>query len=285
VKLNSDFDKFTPKDQAGFLSLVQEVLHKGGRVKVIQKCPGCVSLTLGLDAQETQLFFRAVEAGAFARYALIDARIVDIQERPRPVEFWVTYLRGLSAYVVPEQLALDTIANPHTEQHLFAGRSVSREASRCSIHIGRRGTGAESHTVFVLSSFLDHHPVIGFAASLYNADVEHSPDGEPLAVLRAFLARYGVDETYTGLGTKRLFLAVPLTLPPFVRSGPVAIGYLHALRRPSGNERAGDTEFLNLHFYEPEANRVFIELAFGFSRRRYALDLRRHGVDLPPDLQ
>ena len=281
LKLNREFDSYTEEEQQTFLTYVQDTLGKHGNIEVTQKSRGCVSLTVKLTAGETSRLFSAVEDGAFEPHGLIDARIVDVEMPPPAVEFWATYSDGICPYVVPRQTVLDIIANPRAAQHLLRGRSAALENSRCSIFVRTIGRGSEQHSELVVSSFLEEHIVVGFAARVYTSDVPHSPDWAPLDVLKAFLDRYGVDEEYTGLGSERLFQAVPLHLPLFIRNGPMAIAYLHSLRRHPAKHDPRDIEFLNLHFYEPENHRVFIELAFGFSLRRYVRDLLQHRVKLP----
>jgi len=281
LTLNREFDSFTDEDQQNFLTFVQDVLEKHGNLEVTQKTPGSVNLTIELSERETERLFTAVEAGTFRPYGLSDARIVHVKIPPPAVEFWETYLGGISPHVLAEQTVLDIIATPHRAQHFFQGRSTALENSRCSLFVKTFGHASDQYTALVVSSFLHSHMVVGFAARLYPSDVPHSSDWEPLDILRAFLKRYGIDETYTGLGSKRLFQAVPLPLPLFVHNGPLAIAYLHSLRRHPAKQDPRQIEFINLHFYEPENHRVFIELAFGFSLRRYVRDLHRHGVNLP----
>lgn len=281
LTLNREFEEFSEQDQQEFFEFVQQILEKRGNINVTQKGPGSVNLTIELNAVETSRLFTAFEAGAFDQYDLVDARIDNVQSPPpASVEFWQTYLGGICPYVVPKDVVLNVIGNPDRQQHLRGGKDASLLNSRCSLFV-KRFDGPNGYTALVVSSFIDSHIVVGFAVRIYPSDVEHSLDLEPVAVLRAFLDKYGVKEAYTGLGAKRLFFAVPLKLPSFIRNGPMAIGYLHSLRKHPANLDPRDIEFLNLHFYEPKKRRVFIELAFGISLSRYAHDLLRHDVILP----
>lgn len=280
LTLRRDFKSFSVVEQQKFISYVKHVLAKNGDITVSQICPGSVNLTIELDARETECLFTAVEAGTFKRFGLVDARIVRAKPKPPEVHFWQTYRGGISAYILPENEVLDVVANPHTQQHILRGENVSYGSGRCALYAKTHGHSSDRYTALVISSMLHSHWLIGMGLRVYPSDVPHSPDWEPLDILKAFLDKYGVDETYAHLGSKRLFLSVPVPLPPFVRNELLALAYVHALRRHSMNEE-GDLEVVNLHFYEELACRVFIEVAFAFSLRRYALDLRCHGFNLP----
>jgi hypothetical protein len=251
-------------------------------MQVAQFTPGCVSLTIELDEPETQRLFTAVENGSFRQYDLIDARITGVQISPPELEFWPTYTRGVSCYAVPRAQVAEVVNSPTLHQHILCGRTVPFEDSRCSLYAKHFPSSSDPYTVLVLSMFHRAHRAVGLAVRVYEADVEHSRDWQPLQLLEAFLNKYGVDETYEGIGTRRLFVAVPLSIPGyFAQDEAVAIAYVHTLRRPSSNNRIGDVEFLNLHFYEHQTKSVFIELAFGIALRRYVTDLLRHGLSIP----
>lgn len=77
VKINRDFTTYSQKDQEALLCAISIFLDVSGDIRVTNKQPGSVKLTLELTFQQAERLLWAAKGGEFAGFDVVDARIVD----------------------------------------------------------------------------------------------------------------------------------------------------------------------------------------------------------------
>jgi len=285
LRLKREFDDFGKSDAEKVLQAVQQVLQNDERIDLISVRRGSVVLRVRLNGRQLAGLLLAQEKNALDSVGIVEVEIEKAENDPMPVVLAPSYLTGISHYLLSRSALLAVLSTPDSSQHFFAGNEVPESQARCSLYVKRLKPHliGEDFTALVISGLLGNTRLASCALRLYDAEVRHSRTWSPADMLRAFLEIYGVDESYEQLGTKRVFRGVSVNLPPHVITHGEAAAYvLRLCRHPSG-QRPGDVEFVNVNFFDREHRRLFIELAFAFSCKRYAVSLVRHNLHFPSE--
>jgi len=285
LNLERDFETFSDADQRDFLGIIQQVLQKHGNVEVVHRKRGSVLLTIKLSASETLRLLEALESGALAPYGVVDAQVGQIVVprgllRPGPY-----YPRTVCWYAVSPKHANDVLGHPNVVQHLRNGISVSPEKALCSLYVKEYGRphSPGHYTALVLVQGVPASDYIDLWAGfrVYSREVEHSSSWEPLNILSAFLDVYGVDLILKGVGTQRLFRATRFRPPQRLERGPLLRAYTKSIQEVMVTPETGPVESFALEDWCEDEGEILVECAFAVARRRYAIALAGHHVDVP----
>jgi hypothetical protein len=188
----------------------------------------------------------------------------------------------------------------HIEEALRAPDATQHLKSQLdflvSLFVKRVGSGRDSFTLFTVALRDGYTLRVRDALRVYHADVNVERATEPLAVLRAFLNRYGLP---VQIGPRSGLLLLN-EIFPFVGSPKDLNDLIVIAGKPwpglykttqwhwdseSGHRSFGDSpgvdDALVLWKYQAALNIVAIGIAYAFNGRQYDEDLRRHGVSVP----
>lgn len=283
LTFDRDFDSFSDSEQKEIMLLIEKVVQRQGSVEIRRKSRGSVILSFDLKSAEVKKLFVAIEAGELDRFLLSRAEVHEIVSATASFGFAESYLDGISHYAIPRQQVLQIISSPDAKQHLLLGKPVDESNSICSIYTkfyGGRSSG-EAYTALVVAGHSQTTLVVFTALRVYSADMRHSSYRAPLDTLRAFLEVYGSEKTLPKYGTKRLFMAAPLTLPSMGMSRESVDNYLKTFRYFDTAATPGPVEWHDIWHFMPDIGNIVIELSFGISLRKYVKALRRHKVCIP----
>jgi len=279
VELDRDFDSFTDDNQHELLTVIKQILGKGGDIVVKQRCRGSVLVTLQLRGDETERLIAAIRSGDLKSQQVIDATIDYDAFRPTEFVFVEAYDGGITPEAFSKQHILEIVRRPDKQQGLSSGRIVPVSNAGCILatkSFGRQAAkGAYTALVILSHGRATQEIVAGFR--VYSSEIPHSADWEPLNILKAFVDKYGFEVEYTGVATGRLFQALWVPFPPSVSSYSRLGLYLNSIRKYVSGE-TGPAEHPTVFRVDPFSSRAFIELGFSISVRPYGLALRRHGI-------
>lgn len=194
----------------------------------------------------------------------------------RPDQYEIEYIPYFGAseeHGVRRNHVTDVLRHPDAVQHL----PVMREQSPAiSIYLKAevKMKGRDRFSILVLTQRLGFVQRVNLGFRLYHSDIELSSVSSPVNGLRALVDRYGF-ELKAGTLTSKLFLHELVSVAPGTK--------MQEIVRPQAPKGASiyalafisRTDLLNV--YE-------LCLTFALDERKYAADLRRHGVHIPADL-
>jgi RNA polymerase sigma factor (sigma-70 family) len=77
IVIKGDFDHFTEEKESQFLGCIRTLLHITGDIRIVNIREGSVVLTVELTSEQANQLLQAVQAGALAKFGVLDARLVD----------------------------------------------------------------------------------------------------------------------------------------------------------------------------------------------------------------
>lgn len=213
------------------------------------------------------------------RVALADADLNRVKTRLgqrgdlRPDQYEIEYLRSFwisEQHGVRRNHVADVLRRPDAVQHLPA---MSEESPALYIYIKAENKvkGNDRFSLLVLANRVGFGQRVIFGFRLYHSDIELPSMSSPLNGLRALIDRYGVEMKADTL-TSKLIQDEFVSVEPGTTPQEVA--------RPQAPESTSLYMFLQVRTTHL-VNVYAVSLAFALDQKRYAADLRRHGVHVP----
>jgi hypothetical protein len=283
LELDREFSTYTDEDQEELIEFIRHLLKRRGEVKVVKRRRGSVLITLSLNSEETVSLFKAIEAGNLTPFGVISATIESVSDKLLPLSFMPSYTVGISIHGLPMPQAHEILTAPHKAQYLRNGNLVSRKDARCLIALRRYGgrKSGDAYSALVVSFVESQRQRVVAGFRVYNSEVYHSDATQPLRLLEGFLDVFGVDITFKGVGTQRLFRGLFIPAPAWVRTVSDALRYVKLLQDQASNSVAVPIERISICDLDPTNRTIIVELEFGISETKYAQALCQHGVSVP----
>lgn len=181
---------------------------------------------------------------------------------------------------VSKEQAIDVVRSPDREVFLANGAEVGFADSEYGIHIRSFGNRRRKRYTIIVITAPDKEAqgiAIHTALRAEQRNVHIPNDADPITILKAFLAIYGVELSVPGLGKSSLFLRGTLGIPGDIDSDEQAMAYLLHLLADQNDEPC--SVISNINRNDAQSCIVIRLLAF-YSTDRYGKSLHsnRHFV-------
>ncbi len=204
-----------------------------------------------------------------------------LEQEPRP-SFSQRYINGFSRTAIPKEVVMKSLSEPTSSQYFYHGRPCTRNIASFSIKV-KKFSGSKSddgYSSITLQSYGDNRSLnsIVWGIKMYQRDIPHDPNVEPILLLNIFLNKYGILQNIGAFDEKLLYQGESLQVPLHINSKEKAGLYLSKIRGHENFEKEEEYEYLVLYEYEKDRRIVVVDFSFTICISKYRRSLEEKGL-------
>lgn len=200
----------------------------------------------------------------------------DLAPKDYTIEYPKDFQNFQRAFAIRPNHVADTLRNPSHVQHLtppkdFPVRDFQNISLYSSMHLTQKG---EAFTLLVQTIRVGDVQQVYSVWRVYHSDVEMPEEYSPLGMFRAIVTKYGEDLSVRNKSIGRFLLYDVL---PDVTADQMD-------NTKAASDETGLTTHQLIAFSNEKTGTSYVVIGYAINVMAYCADLRRHGVDVHPEL-